>query len=42
MKTGNTPGPSDVSLGLFVASGLVGSQVMTEICQSPSWAGNAS
>ena len=33
MKTGIDPGPSEVSLELIAASGLVGIQVMAEICQ---------
>ena len=37
MKTGNTPGPSDVSLELIAASGGVGIQVMAKI-----WIRNAS
>ena len=35
MKTINAPGPSETSLMLIAASGGVGIQVMTEICQSP-------
>ena len=33
MKTGKAPGPSEVSLQLIAASGGVGIQVMSEICQ---------
>ena len=33
MKTGKSPGPSEVSLGLITASYGVGIQVMAEICQ---------
>ena len=33
MKTGKVPRLSDVSLELITASGGVGIQVMTEICQ---------
>ena len=32
MKTRKAPGPSEVSLELIAASGLVGIQVMAEIC----------
>ena len=41
MKTGNAPGPSEVSLGLIAASRRVGIQVMADICQSPRWILNA-
>ena len=34
MKTGRLPGPSEVSLELIAASGGVGIQVMTVICQA--------
>ena len=34
IKTGKSPGPSEVSLELMAASGVVGIQVMAEICQS--------
>ena len=34
MKTGKTPGSSEVSLELIAASGGVGIQVMAEICQN--------
>ena len=34
MKTGKLPGPSEVSLELIAASGGVGIQVMTVICQT--------
>ena len=33
IKTGNAPGPSEVSLELIAASGGVGIQVMAETCQ---------
>ena len=33
MKTGKAPGPSEVSLELFVACGGVGIHVMADICQ---------
>ena len=33
MKTGKAPGPSEVSLELIAASGVVGIQVVAEICQ---------
>ena len=33
MKSGKSPGPSEVSLELIAASGGVGNQVMAEICQ---------
>ena len=33
MKTGNAPGPSDVSLELTAASGGIGIQVIAEIYQ---------
>ena len=33
MKTGNTSGPSEISLELIAASGGVGIQVMDKICQ---------
>ena len=33
MKTGKAPGPSEVSLELIAVSGVVGIQVMAEICQ---------
>ena len=33
MKTGKAPGPSEVPLELIAASGGVGIQVMSEICQ---------
>ena len=33
MKTGNAPGPSEVSLELIAASGGVGNQMMAEIYQ---------
>ena len=33
MKTGKSPGPSDVSLELIAASAGAGIQVMAEICQ---------
>ena len=33
MKTGKDLGPSEVSLELIAASGVVGIQMMTEICQ---------
>ena len=42
MKTGKVPGPSEVSLGLIVASGGVRIQVMAKICQSPGRIWNAS
>ena len=42
MKTDKALGPADVSLELIAASGGVGIQVMTEICQSPRWIWNAS
>ena len=42
MKTEKAPGPSEVSLELIFASGGVGIQVMTDICQSPRWIWNAS
>ena len=35
MKTGNAPGPSEVSLELIAASGGEGIRVMIEICQIP-------
>ena len=34
MKTGKVPGPSEVSLKVIAASGVVGIQVMAEIFQS--------
>ena len=33
IKTGEAPGQSEVSLELIAASGRVGIQVITEICQ---------
>ena len=33
MKSGKSPGPSEVSLELIAVSGVVGIQVMAEICQ---------
>ena len=36
MKTGNSPGPSEISLELIAASGGVGIKVMAYICQSPT------
>ena len=33
IKTGNSPGPSEGSLELIAASGVVRIQVMAEICQ---------
>ena len=33
MKTGKIPGPSELSLEFIAASGVVGIQVMAEICQ---------
>ena len=37
MKTGNAPGPSDVSLELIAASGGEGIQMMAESCQRWIW-----
>ena len=34
MKTGKEPGPLEISLELIAASGVVGIQVMAEICQT--------
>ena len=34
LKTGKSPGPSEVSLGLIAASRGVGIQMMAEICQN--------
>ena len=42
MKTGKSPGPSEVSQYFIAASGGMGIQVMTELCQSPIWTWNAS
>ena len=37
MKTGKSPGPSEVSLELIAAGAVVGIHAMAEICQSPRW-----
>ena len=42
MKTGNAPGPSDVSLELIADIGGVGIEAMAEICLSPRWILNVS
>ena len=42
MKTGEAPGPSEVSLELIASSEGVGIKVMAEICQSPRLILNAS
>ena len=42
LKTGRTPGHSEVSLELIAVSGAVGIQVMVEICQRPRVNWNAS
>ena len=41
MKTEKAPGPSEVSLELIAASGVVGIQVMAEMPESPRWTRNA-
>ena len=42
MKTGKSPGPSEVSLELIADREGVGIQLMAEMSESPRWTWNAS